>query len=303
MNERPEMQSPELKMIVALLRAVPLFPDADVATMRAAMDTMSATAEIPEGVRYESTTVGGVPAEWARTNAETSGRTLLYFHGGAYCVGSVATHRGLVGRLALAISANALSLNYRLAPEHPFPAAIDDAVAAYRALVMSGVSPSRIVLAGDSAGGGVTIATLLALRDAGDRLPATAVCISSWLDLGGSGESTETRAAEDPMLNAPGLHRYAGMYLAGKDPRTPLASPLFADLRGLPPMLVHVGTAEILLDDSTRFAERARAAGVDVTLEIWPGMIHVFHAFAPGLAEAVRAIARIGDYVRPRLAT
>jgi len=299
------MVSPELTSLVAALRATPILPpDGDLATVRATMEALITAAPMPEGVSYEPTQIGGVPAEWARTSAATDGRTLLYFHGGAYCIGSVATHRGLVGRLALAIGADALSVDYRLAPEHPFPAAVEDGVAAYRALVASGVSPSRIVVAGDSAGGGLTVASLLALRDAGERLPATAVCISPWLDMTGSGASFHTRAAEDPMLGPDALPFYSGMYLAGKDPRTPLASPALADpsyLRGLPPILIHVGTAEILLDDSTRFAANARKADVDVTLEIWDEMIHVWHAFAPELPEAVRGITRIAEYLGPRL--
>jgi acetyl esterase/lipase len=297
--------SAELTTIVEALRQNPLFGDADVETLRTSMLALTTAAPLPEGVRYQATEIGGVGAEWALTSAAPSasgpGATLLYFHGGAYCIGAVATHRGLVGQLALATELRVLSLEYRLAPEHPFPAAIDDAVSAYRALVALGVPPSRIVLAGDSAGGGLTVAALLALRDAGDPLPAAAVCISPWLDMTGSGASWLTRAVEDPMLHRDGLARCTDMYLVGKDPRTPLASPIFADLSGLPPVLVHVGTAEVLLDDSTVFAERARAAGVDVTLEVWQDMIHVWHAFAPALPEGTRAIARIAEYLRPRL--
>lgn len=299
------MASAELKEIVETLRQNPLFGDADVATLRSSMLALTTIAPTPEGVRYEATEIGGVEAEWALTDAAPSaagpGATLLYFHGGAYCIGAVATHRGLVGQLALATGMRALSLEYRLAPEHPFPAAIDDAVSAYRALVARGVPPKHIVLAGDSAGGGLTVATLLALRDAGDPLPAAGVCISPWLDMTGSGASWQTRAAEDPMIHRSGLDKCSDMYLAGKDPRTPLASPIFADLRGLPPILIHVGTAEVLLDDSTVFAERARAAGVDVTLEVWEEMIHVWHAFAPVVPEGVQAIARIAEYLRSRL--
>ena len=301
------MASAELQTIVDMLRASPLMPDADLATIRDAMNAMTAVVELPADVRYERASVGGVAAEWAlppaAASAEDAGATLLYCHGGAYCLGSVATHRGLVGRIAVASGMRALSLEYRLAPEHPYPAAIDDAVTAYRALVARGISSERIALAGDSAGGGLTVATLLALRDAGDRLPAAGVCISPWLDLTGSGASWQTRAAEDPMIQRSGLARFADMYLGGKNPRTPLASPIFAELAGLPPMLVHVGSAEVLLDDSRVFAERARAAGVDVTLEVWEDMIHVWHAFAPGLPEAVRAIDRIGQYLRPLVRT
>ena len=294
-------KSPELTAIIDLLRAAPILPDADLATIRAAMNDMTVAMPPPEGVRYEPTKIGGVPAEGALTSAAPSssgtGPVILYFHGGAYCIGSVATHRGLVGRLALATGIRVLSLDYALAPEHPFPAAIDDAVSAYRALLARDIDPRRIVLAGDSAGGGLTVATLVALCDAGAPLPAAGVCISPWLDMTCSGDSWRTRPAEDPMIGEHGLERFIGMYLAGADPRNPLASPLFADPKGLPPLLIHVGTAEVLLDDSTMFAKHARDAGVDVTLEVWDDMIHVWHAFAPGLPEAARAIARIADYL------
>jgi acetyl esterase/lipase len=298
-------KSPELTALVDVLRASPILPDADLETIRAAMNDMTAAMTPPDGVRYEPTTIGGVPAEWALTSAAPSasgtGPVMLYFHGGAYCIGSVATHRGLVGRLALATGMRVLSLDYALAPEHPFPAAIDDAVAAYRALLAQGIDPKRIVLAGDSAGGGLTLATLLALRDAGAPLPAAGVCISPWLDMTGSGDSWRTRAAEDPMIGEHGLDRFSRLYLASADPRNPLASPVFADPKGLPPVLIHVGTAEVLLDDSTMFAKRARDAGVDVTLEVWDDMIHVWHAFAPALPEADRAISRIAEYLERRV--
>jgi acetyl esterase/lipase len=213
----------------------------------------------------------------------------------------VRSHRALVARVAAASGARGLNVDYRLAPEHPFPAAVDDAVAAYRWLLEGGLDPARIVVAGDSAGGGLTVSTLLALRDAGDPLPAGGVCISPWTDLACTGESITSRAEHDPMVQGPGLLDMAAAYLAGHDPRAPLASPLYAELHDLPPLLIHVGSAETLLDDATRLADRARDAGTAVELDVWDDMVHVWHAFAPLLPEADEAIGRIGAWVRGRM--
>jgi acetyl esterase/lipase len=223
---------------------------------------------------------------------------MLYLHGGGYVVGSIATHRGLAGRLSQAAAARVLLVDYRLAPEHPFPAAVDDAAGAYRWLLAQGIEPARLVIAGDSAGGGLTIATLVALRDAGVPLPAAAVCLSPWVDLEGRGDSVTTKAAADPLVHKDMLVQLAAWYLAGADPRTQLAAPLYADLRHLPPLLIQVGTAEILLDDAIRLAEKATAAGVKVTLEPWEDMIHVWQLFAPMLPEGQKAIEGIGVFVR-----
>ncbi|HEX4210552.1 MAG TPA: alpha/beta hydrolase, partial [Candidatus Binataceae bacterium] len=191
-----------------------------------------------------------------------------------------------------------LGIDYRLAPEHPFPAAVEDAVAAYRWLLAQGLQPSRIAVAGDSAGGGLTIATLVAIRDAKLAVPAAGVCLSPWVDMEGIGESMTSKASVDPVVQKQGLLGMAQAYLGGKDPRTPLAAPLYADLKGLPPLLIQVGEAETLLDDSKRLADRAKAAGVKVTLEPWKEMIHVWHLFAPFLPEGQEAIDGIGKYLR-----
>lgn len=275
---------------------------APIEEQRKAMERASALALLPRGTRTEAVTAGGVPAEWVTTPNAAPDRVLLYLHGGSYNAGSPSTHRALVARLARAIGARGLTLDYRLAPEYLFPAAVEDATEAYRWLLASGILPEHIVVAGDSAGGGLALALALALRDAGDPMPAGVACISPWTDLAGTGESVVTRANADPMLSASGIVPEARRYLGKADPRTPLASPLYADLRGLPPLLLQVGDAEILLDDSTRLAERARAAGVEVRLVVWPEMWHVWHAFAPIVPEAQRAIDELAAFARERMA-
>ena len=228
------------------------------------------------------------------------GRMVLYLHGGGYVIGSPRSHRHLAAAIASAAAASALLLDYRLAPEHPFPAALDDAVAAYRWLLDHGVAPGGIVIAGDSAGGGLTVATLVALRDAGLPRPAAGVCISPWVDLTCSAPSYAAKAATDPIVDGQSVARMAAAYVGAADRRTPLASPLFADLAGLPPLLIHVGSEEVLLDDSTALADRAAKAGVEATLDVWPEMVHVWHWFLPMLDEAQAAIDRIGIFARAR---
>jgi acetyl esterase/lipase len=211
------------------------------------------------------------------------------------------THRGLVSRLALAGEARVLAIDYRLAPEHPFPSALEDTLAACRWLIAEGIPPERLIIGGDSAGGGLTLATALSLRDAGDPLPAALVCISPWTDLTFSGESVRTRANIDPVLKPHFDGAYTRSYTGEHNPTHPLISPLFADLRGLPPTLIHVGNNEILLSDSTRLEEKMKATGVDVTLEIWEGMWHVFQVFAPYLPEADQSIRKIGAFIKEQV--
>jgi acetyl esterase/lipase len=244
----------------------------------------------------------GVPAELLSSGGTSTGRAILYFHGGGYVIGSTATHRELARRLSVAADADVLVIDYRLAPENPFPAAVEDAVSAYRWLIGQGCEPADIAIAGDSAGGGLTVATLVSLRDQGIPLPACGVCISPWVDMEGLGESMNSRASLDPMVQREGLVGMADTYLDGADPRTPLAAPLYADLSNLPPLLIQVGTSETLYDDSTRLAERAGAAGVETSFESWEEMIHVWHLFAPMLDEGQRAIERIGEFVRAKTA-
>lgn len=262
----------------------------------------AAAFRVAPDIRNTAVEAGGVKAEWVEAPDAAADRVIMYLHGGGYVAGSLLTHRELVGRLSRASGARALSVDYRLAPEHPFPAAIEDATAAYRWLLAQGIAPGKIVIAGDSAGGGLTIAALLAIRDAKLARPAAGVAISPWVDLEGSGESVQTRAAADPMVQGDGLKGMAKLYLGDVGPRAPLASPIYADLKGLPPLLIHVGDAEVLLDDSTRLAGRAKAAGVDVRLEVWPEMIHVWHVFAPLLPEGQRGIEAVAEYIREKTA-
>ena len=244
----------------------------------------------------------GVPAELVSSGETSSGRAVLYLHGGGYVIGSPATHREMARRLCAAADADVLVIDYRLAPENPFPAAVEDAVSAYRWLMGQGCEPADIAIAGDSAGGGLTVATLVSLRDQGVPLPSCGVCLSPWVDMEGIGDSMTSRAALDPMVQREGLVAMAETYLGGAAPRTPLAAPLYADLSGLPSLLIQVGTSETLYDDSTRLADRAEAAGVEACFESWEEMIHVWHLFAPMLDEGQRAIERIGEYIRAKTA-
>ncbi|MGD9894202.1 MAG: alpha/beta hydrolase [Dehalococcoidia bacterium] len=291
------MASQEFYAVLEQLRARPIASeDGGVEETRAGFESMA--QPVPDDVTVESVDANGVPAEWVVPPDAVDGRVILYLHGGGYVIGSLNTHRALVAAIARSAVARALSLDYRLAPEHPFPAAVDDAVAGYRWLLAHGVRPEQTVIAGDSAGGGLTIATLIALRAAGEPLPAAGVCLSPWVDLEGIGDSMTAKADADPIVQKGPLQQMAERYLAGADPRTPLAAPLYAELQGLPPLLIQVGTSETLLDDSTRITERARAAGVEVTLEPWEEMIHVWQLFGPAMPEAQQAVERIGEYIR-----
>jgi monoterpene epsilon-lactone hydrolase len=292
------MSLQQLEGIVQMLRAGPQVDSPSVEQNRAVLEQMASFLPADPDIKCEPVTVGSVPAEWVTAPTADSSRLLLYFHGGGYVMGSINTHRGLAGRISLAAQARVLVIDYRLAPEHPFPAAVDDSVAAYRWLLAQSVATAKISVAGDSAGGGLAVATLVAIRAQKLPMPGAGVCLSPWVDLEGIGESMTTKAAEDPMLQKSGLLTMAKHSLGGRDARTPLASPLYADLAGLPPLLIQVGTSETLLDDSTRLAERAHRAGVRVTYESYQKMIHVFQLFAPILGEGKQAIDKIGEFVR-----
>ena len=297
------MASDELTAIIELLRAQPT-ADADFPARRANMEAATSVWPVPDGVTVEPVDAGGVPCEWVAAAGVATDRAILYVHGGAYTTGSLVTHRRHVAQLSAAAGARVLNVDYRLAPEHPHPAAVDDAVAAYRWLTgAAGIRPDRVVLSGDSAGGGLAVALLLALRDADDALPAGAALISPWTDLTFSGASHDSRLELDPMCSRTSLTPSAEAYVGSGDPKAPLISPAHADLAGLPPLLIHVGDHETLLDDSTMLAERAAAAGVDVELLIAPEMIHVWHVFAGMVPESDVALAALGGWIEGTLAT
>ena len=295
------MSAAELEMVNAMLRAIPKEgPVEDWPLARANMEAALAALPPVEGVSQTPLKVGATAAEWSAAPGAPQDRVLLYLHGGGYCAGSLKTHRTLVGQIAKSFKGRVLAIDYRLGPEHKYPAAVDDAVAAYQFILAQGIKPSHIAIAGDSAGGGLTVATLLALRDKKIALPAAAWPISPWVDLEGRGASMKTKAESDLIVTADGLHNYAKAY-AGARRGEALASPVNANLAGLPPLLIQVGSAEVLLDDSLTLAQKAGAADVDVKLEIWPHMPHVWHIFAPLLTEARDAISAGAAWLNTRL--
>jgi acetyl esterase/lipase len=297
----PSLQSRLLRIIIRRMNFLNQ-GDVSIPEMRRRMDGSARFLRPPRAVAVEKISAGNVRAEWVIPPGAPADRALLYFHGGGFLFGSLATHRALVARLASAAGTRALSVDYRLAPEHPFPAAPDDCLAAYRFLVRSGISPQRIVVAGDSAGGNLALVLLLALRPAGDPLPAAAICLSPATDLAWTGESFQTKAAVDPVFpqgaSSPLSARIETGYIGSEDPRNPLISPLYGDWHGMPPILLQVGEDEILLDDSRRLANRVRAAGGQATIVVWPHMWHVFQVFAPFLPEANQSIQQIGEFIR-----
>jgi acetyl esterase/lipase len=289
------MPSVEHEQIVAMMSGGLGLEALSVDEQRAAMEASAELFPAEADVLVSGIDAGGVPADWVTVEGMRTNRVVLYLHGGAYVMGSRNTHRGLAGRIARAAEARVLLPDYRLAPEHPFPAAVQDATTCWRWLLSEGHAPGQMAIAGDSAGGGLAMATLLALKASAEPMPACAVGLSPWTDLEGSGPTAEPGAVDDPMLTPEGL-RASGLQYAAAEVRNPLAAPLHGDLKDLPPLLLQVGTREILLSDSTRFAQKARAAGVDVTLEIEEGLIHVWQMF-PDVPEAQTAIERIGAFI------
>ncbi len=267
--------------------------------MRWQMNDLAARQAVPGGVRVERTTLAGVPCEWVwHERCAGVDPVVLYFHGGGYVAGCPASHRDLAWRLSRSAGARILMVDYRLTPEHPYPAPLDDALGVYRAVLDSGQPATRMAFAGDSAGGNLVLATLLGARDAGLALPAAAICLSPWADLTHSGISIQSNASADALLPAQLLELAGAAYVGEHDPRSPLISPVFADFHGLPPLQIHVGADEILLDDSARVAERAEAAGVTVDYRVWPGVPHAFPVMARLLPEARAAIEQMGRFTR-----
>jgi epsilon-lactone hydrolase len=269
--------------------------------LRTRSEKVGVLARARKEVRTESVVAGSVPSEWLIPEGAPTDQVILYIHGGAWMMGSGNTHRSMVSRIAYASVTRTLFINYRLAPEYPFPAALDDCVEAYDWLRQNGFATDKMIIAGDSAGGNLTLALLVALRDSGKPLPAGAVALSPVTDLAFTGESVRTRLRKDPIFSGGGPTTVIQDYIARHDPHEPLISPLYADLHGLPPLLIHVGDYEILLDDAVRFGDKARTAGVDAKTVVWPEMFHVFQICAPVLPEANHAIQQIGAFIQSRL--
>ncbi|MDA0264375.1 MAG: alpha/beta hydrolase [Chloroflexi bacterium] len=293
--------SPQLDRVIGIMRGIRSRPPADIQEARAVLDEAFGSFPASPDVTMFDIDCGGVPCQWITAPDVPQDRLIVYFHGGAYATCSSATHQDLISRLSRASGAAALGVDYRLAPEHVFPAAVEDSIAAYNWALGHGFEPGNIVLAGDSAGAGLVISVLLACRDAGTPLPAAGVCLSPWTDLECAGRSMDDNDHLDDFIKRGGLLARAKAYLGDADARHPWASALYADLHGLPPLLVQVGSAETLLDDSTRLTDLAQQAGVDVTLKIWDDMVHVWQVFASILPEGQRSIDEVAMFVRRRL--
>jgi epsilon-lactone hydrolase len=286
----------------AILREGRLDLGTDAQTLRAAFDETMKRVPVADDVEQSPTTIGGVDAVEVMIREADSSNVFLYFHGGVYVIGSAAASVPLVSELARRADAKGITLDYRLAPEHPFPAAVEDARAAYEGLLGQGVDPAHIALAGESAGCGLAVATLLGLREAGLPLPCCAFLMSPYVDLTLSGETLLTKAAVDPILTPDGLRLRVPEYVNGANAADPLISPVFGDLRGLPPLLIQVGSHETLLSDALRLAGRAATADVQVTLEVTPGVPHVFQGFAAALDEGDAALDRAAVFMKDQLA-
>ncbi len=293
------MPSEEFKAMLEAARARPV-PTGQTIWERRADIEAAPRYPLADAVKFRRINAGGVPGEWITVAESRDDRVLFYLHGGGYVLGSVDTHRELISRFARVMRARALAIDYRLAPEYPFPAAVADATIAYRWLLAEGVDPSGIAIAGDSAGGGLAMACLVALRDAEELMPAAAVCLSPWTDMECIGESLIQLAGKgviDPVM----IREMARAYVGKADPREPLASPIHADLTGLPPLLIQVSKDEELYSDATRLAERARACGVETEVEAWGEMTHVWQAQATLIPEGREAIEDVGRFIRKRL--
>jgi len=295
------MSAEPIDQVIELVKAQALgSEELSLAERRAAMDSMSTAFGEPQGVKRDFSELAGRPVQIFKPDGKDPEQVLLYFHGGGYVMGSPSSHANLTARLAISSGATVVSFDYRLAPEHPFPAAVEDGLAAYQALLDAGVSPSRFAVGGDSAGGGLTFAVLQKARDEGLPMPAAAIGLSPWMDLTGASQTYKTHAEADPMIEPAAIIANGQEYLGRAAATDPLASPLFGDFAGLPPLFIQVGDAEILLDDSRELEKKARAAGVDCKLEVWDRMIHVWQFFFPMLPEGEEAIDRLGAFLKMR---
>ena len=292
------MSVDQLELVVALLSARERPQNPTVEEYREGFERLSARVGVGANTTIKEVDANGVPGELVTADRSSDEAVTLYLHGGGYVIGSPLTHRELARRLSVETGGSILVIDYRLAPEYPFPAAVEDSVSAYSWLLDRGLEPSSLSIAGDSAGGGLAVATLVSLKDQGIPLPSCGVALSPWVDMEVIGESMSTRADVDPMIQRDGLITMAQTYLNGADPRSPLAAPIYADLTGLPPLLIQVGTRETLYDDAIRLACRAVEAGLRVSFEPWKEMIHVWHLFAPLLDEGQQAIERIGEFIK-----
>jgi acetyl esterase/lipase len=297
------MVSEGMERVITLLRQFSeSASDFSVEYIRQGLDQLGDMVKLAKDVKCTKVDAAGVPSIWISTPDVIDEQVILYLHGGGYVAGSIKSHENLAARLSRLSKSRVLLIDYRLAPEHVFPAAIEDSTKAYRWLVShEKILPKNMIIGGDSAGGGLTIATLVKLRDEGDALPAAAVCLSPWTDLAITGDSVKTNADIDPFVPADSLELMAKEYYGDEDPKNPLVSPLYANLEGLPPLLIQVGTAEVLLDDSVRVAKCAKEAGVEVQLEIWQDMIHVFSAFAEWAPEGQQGIEQIGEFIQKHI--
>ena len=289
--------SEELNTVLEMIRVRSAETRNTIDDERLSYERIMSTLPIDDDIETQRVGVNGVAAEWIWAPESDKRRAILYLHGGGYVIGSVRTHRVLMAHLARAAKARVLALDYRLAPETPFPGPIDDTVNAYQWLLSEGIEPANMAIAGDSAGGGLVVAALVALKSVGEPLPAAGVSISPWSDMESTGGSMMTNSESDPSVSKERLLKLAGIYLNGKNPQAPLASPIHADLTGLPPLLLQVGSIEVLLDDSTMLKEQAHKAGVSVQMEVWDDMPHVWHHYAPILPEARKAISKIGEFL------
>jgi monoterpene epsilon-lactone hydrolase len=290
------MADPEVAALREMLAQRPKVTD--IAERRRAMDGYAQLFPTAGDIAVAKVSANGVPAEWTSAPGADTRRAVLYLHGGGYVFGSLDSHRHLASEIARDVGGRTLALHYRLAPESPFPAPVEDSVAGYRYLLAQGIQPTNIALAGDSAGGGLVVAALVAIRDSGLAQPSCGWCISPWVDMEAIGGTMTSNASRDPTVQKDAILEIARQYLGSADPRSPLAAPIYADLRGIAPLYIQVGSVETLLDDSTRLASVAGAADVPLTLEVWPEMPHVWHLFHPRLSAGRRAITAGARYMR-----